>query len=55
MMLGDISTEMLVVLRDRLLSGRTRVAMLVDGSESVGEIERRMIEALESELQRRLH
>jgi hypothetical protein len=52
--MDDIPTELLLKLRERLLSGQTRVAALAEGREWLPEIESRMIEALESELRQRL-
>jgi hypothetical protein len=55
MFIGDIPTELLLKMRDRLLSGRTRLSALLENQEWLAEVERRMIEALENELRLRLH
>ena len=52
--MGDIPIETLIELRQRLRSGRTRIAPMAESREWLREIERRMIEAIEDELRRRL-
>jgi hypothetical protein len=57
-MLSDISTEMLVKLRERYLNGRTCFSAFADGGDppnDVAWIKERMIEAVENELRRRLN
>jgi hypothetical protein len=51
--LSQISTEVLVKLRERYLSGRTPFLLLEKGDE-VECLRQRMIEAIEKEIQRRL-
>jgi hypothetical protein len=52
--LSEISTEVLVKLRERYLSGRTLFLPLEEGGE-MECLQQRMIEAIEKEIQRRLH
>jgi hypothetical protein len=51
--LSEIPTEVLVKLRERYLSGRTRFLPLEEGGE-MECLQQRMIEAIEKEIQRRL-
>ena len=53
--MSEIPTEVLIELRARLLSGRTQLLGQTTNPEWVREIERRMIEAIENELRKRLH
>jgi hypothetical protein len=55
MIVVDIPTELLLKVRERLLSGRIRLATLSGSGVWLHEIERRMIEVLDDELRRRLH
>jgi hypothetical protein len=55
MTLDNISTEVLLKLRERFQSGRTRFHAMVASVEWMQEWEREIIEALESELRRRLN
>ena len=55
MTLSDISTEMLIKLRERFQSGRMRFSPVAMGVAWVQECERKMIEAVEGELRRRLN
>jgi hypothetical protein len=54
MSLDDISTEMLIKLRQRFQSGHSRIHPLAAGIPWMQEFERKLIEALEGELRRRL-
>jgi hypothetical protein len=57
-MLSDISTEMLVKLRERYLNGRMCFSASADGGNppnDIAWIKERMIEAVENELRRRLN
>jgi hypothetical protein len=55
MTLDDISTEMLIKLRQRFQSGHARIHALAASITWMQEFERRLIEALEGELRRRLN
>jgi hypothetical protein len=58
MMLSDISTELLIKLRERFRSGRTRFSVLAEGRPrpTVADwMQERLILVVEDELRRRLH
>jgi hypothetical protein len=55
MTLGDISTEMLIKLRERFQSGRTRIFAVAINRDARLRFERKVIEAVEDELRRRLN
>jgi hypothetical protein len=58
MTLADISTDMLIELRERILSGRTQISAFEKGPRAAAfaaECERRVIEAVQNELLRRLN
>ena len=55
MTLDDISTEMLLKLRDRFQSGRARFHAVTATVAWMQECERKVIEAVEAELCRRLN
>jgi hypothetical protein len=53
-MLSEISTEVLVILRERYLGGHTRFLLLGGGGE-IQCLQQRMIETIEKEIKRRLN
>jgi hypothetical protein len=55
MTLDDISTEVLLKMRERFQSGRARFDAVLAGVAWMKEFEREMIRAVETELRRRLN
>jgi hypothetical protein len=53
-MFCDVSTEMLIKLRERYSSGRTRFFAFHEGPEVAHAIKEMIIDAIEKELRRRL-
>ena len=55
MTLSNISTELLIELRERFLSGRTRFFALAEDPTAAEWMQETMIVAVENELRRRLN
>jgi hypothetical protein len=55
MTLDDISTEALIKLRERFQSGRARIHAVAADLTWMQEFERKVVEAVEGELRRRLN